>query len=74
MASDGRSDWKKWTGRALVLVGLVWLAFIFVKYNPGPYVGFREALFDCTPLAVIVAGGGDGRESTVEGKCCSVGN
>ena len=57
MADDSASNGKKWTGRALVLVGLVWLGFVFVKYNPGPYVGFWEALFDCTPLALIVVGG-----------------
>ena len=55
MAGDSGSNRKKWTGRALVLLGLIGLVFVFVKYNPGPYVGFWEALFDCTPLALIVA-------------------
>jgi len=38
-----------------LVVGLVWLGYVFVKYNDGPFVPFWEAAFDCLPL-LITAG------------------
>ena len=50
-------DWRRLVGWLLLVVGVPWLIYVFVKYFPGrAYFPLYEALVDCTPLILITAG------------------